>query len=78
MSRLFKGSKLATVPSLKDKCLEFAKNYPTCAHVVSLLIDFYEEEGTKESLALALEVHVPSLFPHLERVAHNTSRAART
>jgi len=52
---LFKGSRFDTVPSLKDTCLEFSKNYPTCAHAVSLLVDIYEEEGTKESLNLALE-----------------------
>lgn len=44
------------MPSLKDTCLEFSKNYPTCAHAVSLLVDIYEEEASKESLGQAIEV----------------------
>jgi len=52
---LFKGRKLSSVPSLRATCQEFAKSFPTCAHVISLLVDHYEEDGTKESLLLAEE-----------------------
>lgn len=36
--------------------MECSKRYPTCAHAVSLLIDIWEEEGTAESLQLAVQV----------------------
>jgi protein farnesyltransferase/geranylgeranyltransferase type-1 subunit alpha len=50
---LFKGGRFDEVPELRERCLEFRANFPTCAHVVSLLVDIWLEVDTPESLILA-------------------------
>lgn len=55
LSGIFKGGKFADQPYVKEKALECRERYPTCAHVLSLLVDIWEEEATPESLELAVQ-----------------------
>ncbi len=59
LSGIFKGGKFADQPYVKEKALECRERYPTCAHVLSLLVDIWEEEATPESLELAVQVLPP-------------------
>lgn len=36
--------------------LEYREKYPACPHVISLLLDIYEQSNTTEDLKLAVKV----------------------
>jgi len=47
---LFNKNKFSEHPTFKNLCLELKSKFITSPHVSSLLVDIYEQEGTKESL----------------------------
>eukprot|EP01114_Cavostelium_apophysatum_P019247 TRINITY_DN6149_c0_g2_i1.p1 TRINITY_DN6149_c0_g2~~TRINITY_DN6149_c0_g2_i1.p1 ORF type:complete len:337 (-),score=73.09 TRINITY_DN6149_c0_g2_i1:37-981(-) len=53
---LFMNDKYASNPDLKTKCVDFREQFVTSPHVASLLVDIYQEEGSKESINKALEL----------------------
>jgi len=53
---LFLQDKYNTNPILKQTLLDLKQKFITSPHVVSLLVDIYEQEGTKESIKTALEL----------------------
>jgi len=55
VSGLFINEKFASNPHLKTKCLEFKSHHVTSPHVVSLLIDIYQQDDTDESIKQAIE-----------------------
>jgi len=53
---LFKGKNYSIFPSLKNTMLEYREKYPACPHVISLLLDIYEQSNTTEDLKLAVKM----------------------
>jgi len=53
---LFNHEKYCNFPGLIKNLQEMKEKYISCAHASSLLVDIYEQENTKDSFTLALEL----------------------
>ncbi|GAM21439.1 hypothetical protein SAMD00019534_046140 [Acytostelium subglobosum LB1] len=67
---LFKGQSLLQSPELMETLLELKGKYIGCPHVLSLLIDMYEEQNTRDSLTAALAL-CTSLQNTVDQIHHN-------
>ncbi len=60
-NRILLNKKYEDYPQVKATCLVLKEKFVTCANILSLLVDIYAQENTKESNTLAKEVLI-SLF----------------
>jgi len=64
---LIKGRKFSEFPVIEAFCEENKKKWPTCSHVIAVLVDCFEETGNKEKIELAIN-HCDKLISGLDDI----------